>query len=162
MKNLAGNRDCDKIIVVELCRAGIEIVQGKRSNTEVPASVTGRLGGFTFHRAWYYWVVLGNMPLPIAEELYRDEVGKTDIRVEGHCGCPPPAEWVTWLDDDGKELIPLATKPEWDEQKLELPETHRFVDDPTKSGKPFITSYHIDTEIGLRILADAIKEHNLL
>lgn len=90
MDNLAGKQDCDTTIRSELERCGITIVEGERSTNEVPASLTGILGCFTFWRAWYYWVVNGNVPIDIALELYADPVGKTDVRVDGHCGCPEP------------------------------------------------------------------------
>ena len=78
MRNLAGNEECDQYIERELTRAGIEVVRGERMDTEVPASITGKLGDFTFKRAWYYWMVGGNVPLTVAEELYDDP----PIRVE--------------------------------------------------------------------------------
>lgn len=72
MRNLAGDKDCDKFIRAELTRCGIEIVEGERSTGEVPSSLTGRLGTFTFRRAWYYWIVNGPMPLDVAKRLYAD------------------------------------------------------------------------------------------
>jgi hypothetical protein len=91
MKNLAGNRECDVEIRRELTSCGIEIVElPEPRRGEVPARLTGRIGRFTFTRAWYYWVVQGSMPLARARTLYDNPVGRTDIRVEGHCGCPAP------------------------------------------------------------------------
>lgn len=127
MRNLAGNADCDRYIERELTRARIEVVRGERMDTEVPASITGKFGDFTFKRAWYYWMVDGNVPLTVAEELYDDPVGKEDVRVRGHSGCPPPEEWTSQID-----------------------------------GEAFVTSYHIDTEVGLRLFVDALKKHNFV
>ena len=121
MRNLAGNKDCDSFIVAELREAGIEIVQGERSTNEVPASVTGRLNGLTFTRGWYYWRVAGKVPIDIARELYQNPIGKTDVRVAGHCGCPPPDEWVNWYWADGREVLTTKTKLEFErlvQQKL--------------------------------------------
>ena len=119
MQNLAGNPNCDKYIECELNRCGIEIIKNEANlRNEVPATIEGKLGKFRFVRAWYYWMVDGPVPLDIAGKLYSDPVGKTDIRVMGHCGCPSPDEWA----HDG-----------------------------------FIHSYHIDSELGLRIFADAIR-----
>lgn len=95
MKNLAGVHECDEDIRKELAEAGIRVVVTKKVNTEVPYSVVGQLSYFTFRRAWYYWVVEGDVPLEVANEMYATEVGKKDVRVAGHCGCPPPAEWAT-------------------------------------------------------------------
>lgn len=100
MKNLAGDKNCDDTIKLELRRAGIPFVKDARHTGEVPYSVTGCLGKFTFVRAWYYWMVRGNLPLEVAKELHENPVGKTDVRVVGHCGCPPPEEWATKLDGE--------------------------------------------------------------
>ena len=32
--------------------------------------------------------------LEAAKEMYDDEVGAKFVRVAGHCGCPPPEEFV--------------------------------------------------------------------
>jgi len=165
VKNLAGNEDCDTFIEQELLRAGIKPVACKRSGGEVDSALEGKLGRFRFHRAWYYWVVIGNMPLAVAEELYRDPVGKTDVRVAGHCGCPPPKEWATWLDEKERRLFPLSEKPAGTSKIVEAilnDPTLRFVKNPSAEGEGFICSYHIDSEVGLRLFADAIKKHNLV
>jgi len=90
MLNLAGRDDCDQYIVEELVCVKIKVVRGERMAGEVPASITGILGPFVFERRWAYWAVKGPMPLRVAEELYADPIGKTDIRIAGHCGCPAP------------------------------------------------------------------------
>ena len=94
MKNLAGIQECDTEIRKELTEAGIRTVDTKKGDTEVPYSVVGQLSYFTFRRSWRYWMVDGNVPLEIAKEMYAIEVGKKDVRVVGHCGCPPPEEWA--------------------------------------------------------------------
>jgi hypothetical protein len=122
MINLAGVAECDRYIERELRRAGIAAVVGERSENEVAAAITGKIGPFTLWRAWRYWVVKGPMPLAVAREMYDDPVGVDDVRVAGHCGCPPPDEWAR----DG-----------------------------------VIDTYHIDTEVGLRVFVDAVKRHGL-
>ena len=95
MINLAGNLFCDRIIRKELSEAGIEIIQlSEPVKTEVPYSIFGKLGDIIFKRAWYYYIVSCHIPLTIAEQLYENEIGKRDIRVAGHCGCPPPRKWL--------------------------------------------------------------------
>jgi len=162
MKNLAGVADCDMDIRRELGRCYIDTVDIEKGNTEVPYSVIGKLGDMTFKRGWYYWVVNCRVPLEIARALYADPVGKTDIRVAGHCGCPPPEEWVTHLDDQGHVLCANSERPT-DESLVKSLESqgYRFVDDPTSEGKACITSYHIDTEVGLRVFADIVRRYNL-
>jgi hypothetical protein len=128
---MAGVPDCDKYIQAELLEAGIEIRSGAenwkytppktRNNGlvvvanwndymetweckgEVPYHIIGVLGDTTFKRAWYYWMVKCMVPLEVAEKMYEDPIGKKDVRVSGHCGCPPPNEWCK--DIDGKKYI---------------------------------------------------------
>ena len=99
MINLAGVDTCDETIKQELFASGIptEVVEIDRRHHEVPFTIIGRLGPYKFERLWYYWSVTGPMPLAAAQEMYEHEFGCKDVRVVGHCGCPPPAEWL----DDG-------------------------------------------------------------
>lgn len=95
MKNLAGNREADTFIRAELEACGIEVIStGTEQRGEVPASFVGKIGPFTFRRCWYYWSVDGPMPLTAANEMYHHPDGRHDVRVAGHCGCPPPSEWI--------------------------------------------------------------------
>jgi hypothetical protein len=162
MINLAGNRDCDKYIEKELQRCGIPILNVERANTEVPYSIVGQYGNFTFRRAWYYWMVEGPMPLLQAHELYDDPVGKTDIRVAGHCGCPAPTAWARYLDADGYFL---TLDPEGKEmakwvRMFELPPQHygfRYVKDLYEAVGSHVWSYHIDSELGLYLFAQKMR-----
>lgn len=95
-------------------------------------------------------------------------VGVTDIRVAGHCGCPPPKDWITFLADDGREVLDREQEASWQElidrghTKMQTyKDEYVFADDPAKVGKPYVTSYHIDSELGLRIFADTLKKHGL-
>jgi hypothetical protein len=187
MKNLATHEMDDKVandhnhlridheVETELLRCGIEVVHGDRSKGEVPASITGRLGSFTFSRAWYYWVVSGNVPLEVAKELFADVVGATDIRVNRNCTCPAPEGYnIEWLSLDARKVASLEDKKkfaEWAAKEADSPfkvigedglKIYEFSDDPASIGaKAYITSYHIDSELGLRIFADTIKKHGL-
>lgn len=96
MINLAGADYADQAIRDELGAVGVQLVDhGTRIGGEVPTRYTGTLGAFVFKRLWYYWSVRGPVPLPVACELYADPVGRNDVRVAGHCGCPPPEEWAS-------------------------------------------------------------------
>lgn len=124
MRNLAGNMDCDAYIAVELRRSMIASTECELDrHSEVPSRLRGKLCGITFQRAWTYWIASGPVPLGIAWWFYNDPIGRTDIRVAGHCGCPAP-------------------EPPWTE---------------TIDGASFVTTYHIDTEAGLRLFADTIR-----
>lgn len=106
MKNLAGETKADLHILKELSGAGIEIVEGEKSRGEVPYTLTGKLGDWNFSRAWTYWMAGAKegLPLEVATELHDREYalkGEREpatygqvVRVAGHCGCPPPNEWV--------------------------------------------------------------------
>ncbi len=171
MQNLAGNADCDKIILSELKRCGIPALQiPERTRSEVPYTYVGKAGAFDFRRAWYYWCVDGRVPLAVAQEMYDTEVGKRDIRVAGHCGCPPPIEWAYYYNEAGqmatssKEFqngIDLFTRMGHAES-LDKWKTEHFPCDDTSALPGFITSYHIDTELGLYIFAETLRKHQLI
>lgn len=168
MKNLAGDKDCDRDVERELTRCKIEIVRGDRTDREVPASITGKLGPFTFRRAWYSWVVDGPMPLEVARELYADPVGKTDVRAGGDAGCRPPETWADYFDADGRLLThdPDGKQAaEWDRLAPQLlpnaPRPNFVPDAPAVAAKAFVDTYHVDTEIGLRLLVDTIRRYGL-
>lgn len=134
MINLAGVQNCDETIKQELRSAGIDLVfHEKRTNNEVPYSVTGELkcGRFVFTRAWYYWVVQGKVPLDTARLMYADESRK-DVRVAGDCGSPPPDEWAEPSDEYLRHLCAEKGYP-YDQIK----------DNRT------VNVYHIDTQEGL-------------
>ncbi len=78
----------------ELTAAGIRVVHLPESMTkgEVPSRSFGELSMWGFQRRWYYWAAQGpGIPPDIAEKLHA-EFG-TQVRVDGHCGCPSPLEW---------------------------------------------------------------------
>lgn len=169
MINLAGHKDADRIILDELRRCRIEAVEHHAYfDTEVRTKYTGRLGPFSFRRACRYWVANGPVPIAVARELYADPVGVTDIRVDGHCGCPAPGEFGTrWVDLDGRKVLSMAehasaTRYAASDSDIiakvgrDVLAEHRFDEDPTRF-EGFIDTYHIDSEVGLRIFADMIR-----
>lgn len=168
MINLAGRPDADAEIRRELERARLEIVELDRTKLEVSATLAGKFGPWTFTRAWYYWVAAApdgqGIPIELARELYKDPVGKTDVRVGGHCGCPAPDEYgATYLDAEGRLLM-----SEKDRETMEHFIKHDLVDANVMDGRAFtadprkdfyratIDLYHIDTEVGLRLFADVL------
>jgi hypothetical protein len=158
MKNLAGNKLCDSYIAEELSLAGILITDfSARSSKEVPASIYGELNNFRFERAWYYWVVSGNMPLKYAKELY-DKYKDLNIRVAGYCGNPPPDEWsesLGWYEKAQPHLDKFFNHEISYEQ---LEETGNSL---KNEGEQYITLYHIDTQEGLKKFAEMIKNNNI-
>ncbi len=166
MRNLAGQQECDEYIKDELERARIPVEHAPAHRNEVPYTLMGRLGEIAFSRAWTYWVADGMVPLEIAEELYDDPVGKTDIRVAGHAGAPPPAEWARWVTPGGAEVSPADQEADYrafyERHPKATPMNEAFSDNPEELGARLgVTSYHIDTEVGLRLFADTLKVHSL-
>lgn len=175
MKNLAGNADCDVFIRSELLLARIPIVDHPRTDhPDIKTTVSGQLGEFRFQRLWYYWQAVGPVPLVLAKQLYADPVGKKAIRVAGHCGCPPPEHpWVDHYaadgvqlvhDPDGKQLREvnemLSSPSEYMREVAQSCLTkYRYVLDAfTVAARSVVSLYHIDSEEGLRIFADAVRK----
>lgn len=115
--NKAGRHgDTDDILRAELEAAGIVVEQNdlfRSTSGEVHTSIVGTLHGWTFRRAWYYWVCEGpGIEVAAAERLHAEH-GQT-ARVAGHCGCPSPREWFKGLAcglyhvDDAPGLRALA------------------------------------------------------
>lgn len=77
----------------ELVAAGIEVtIIGLTPRGEVPSQAFGSLSMWSFERAWYYWIAKGpGLPVEVAERLHASH--GTQVRVDGHCGCPSPREW---------------------------------------------------------------------
>jgi hypothetical protein len=102
MKNLArsepfSDADLEEVTAIakaELEAAGIEtyVMPFAPNRTKVPSKAVGGIAGWSFRRAWYYWVAEGpGIPVEAAEKLHATH-GK-EVRVAGHCGCPSPREW---------------------------------------------------------------------
>ena len=95
LENYAGMVNKDKEIADELRIAKIEVNHHEflRDEGEVKTSVRGILHGWSFFRAWYYWVAKGpGIPPKYADELHKKH--GEEVRVSGHCGCPSPKEWL--------------------------------------------------------------------
>ncbi len=168
MENLAGNSGCDLIIREELTQASI-IVSSLEDSGEVPASIMGilRKNGttiFTFVRAWYYWKIEGSVPLEVAKIIYANPIGEKDVRVAGHCGCPPPEEWAfpkkEVLLDLGvykapSEKYPLGQSPT--NSELAKMCNSGEINEPR-----FVEIYHIDSQEGLNLFVKTMREHGLV
>lgn len=162
MKNLAGRSDSDAECVSELLAAGIQIEVVEKPYGEPQTRIVGKLGGIEFRRAWYYWIASGRVPFDVAQRLYADPIGQRDVRVVGHCGCPPPEEWVHWFDGDE----PVCIDPDGEEEttfkrlvakgSLGVKDMPRF-SKTTDSLQGYIETYHIDSAEGLRLFADAMR-----
>ena len=171
MKNLAGNKDCDKYIRDELERANIEIVTVEldTQHHEVPFTLEGRLnkGKIKLWRAWYYWVAEGRIPYDIAQKIYAHPEGKKTVRAGGHCGCVDPSTQLTWISKESGK--PAISQEKYDKQIKPMLETmpeivehfnekNDVVDNVSKMCDPFVTCYHIDDQAGLLLYSMLTSE----
>jgi hypothetical protein len=169
MQNLANSRaaqadptavrKADVLIECELRRCGIQIVRQEQPTMgEVVTHLTGKLGPFRFTRAWTYWVMKGPMPLRAAQALYASPVGMTDVRAGGDAGCAPPDRYATWRMEDGREVVPSKQEADFDRFHLDK---SRFVFLDAPFGLEvalFVGTYHVDSELGLYVLAEQIRQ----
>lgn len=173
MMNLAGITDADRQIGYELGHSGIPVVEASPTEvrrSRVPFTLAGRLGSFYFLRYRDYWSVTGNLPLGIAEKLYDDPIGRTDVRVAGNRSCLSPAECAVRLMDDGSYVLGSR----WGNTAEGFSSFGEYVlrsepgvmgpnpilhDDPAaKAAKLYITSYDIDSQEGLDLFARTVRE----
>ncbi len=185
MKNLAavthdpsyslaeGIKKTEKEICHELSISGVPVVSIlPKDRGEIQSSVGGKLGDFRFFRAWYYWVVLGNFPIKVAQEIWETEVGKKDIRAGGDCGPVAPEGYVvSWLAPDGRKIINLSEKESADRYILDGVFTQEEVDarwlfakpeDFARLGEQYVTCYHVDSQQGLNLLLEIMRKHRLV
>lgn len=169
MKNLAGDKTANTHIQEELFLAGIPAFEVEDSQGEVPYSFIGKIGNWTFKRAWTYWIAYvpddaAGMPLKEAVELHNQKypigvdiknMGSV-VRAGGHCACPSPLEYGAYpLYDDSfkEECVKIGKDP--------LYLTRGEISELCNSGEikleRYVDHYHVDDLIGLRELATLIK-----
>lgn len=158
MRNLAGRKDCDRFIRKELNKVNIPIVARDLSKREVPASIAGQLGPFSFERAWFYWVVRGPLPLHVARKLYQHPE-RNVIRASGYAGGIHPNQVAIRIHQN-KEVAPKEDQADWlafcERKSYAKPDDYVFSDDP-QLGQRFVMSYHIDSQAGLRAFVRAVR-----
>lgn len=158
MNNLARydySSDVDQKVKEELQIANIPIFQlPNYMNTEVKTKYIGILNGFVFYRAWTYWVCEGDVPLEVANNIYKN-YNELLIRAGGHCGNVEPEEesYNPIYDGELKTLLEKVGIKEY------MKSADKIVDD--KSLPRYVAVYHIDTQLGLCKLVQEIKENNL-
>lgn len=138
----------------------------------ISTSKVFKKGLFTFDFYNYYYRVKGIVPKAVAEELYAHPLGKLDIRVAGHCGCPPPFEWLSVYAPDGRVVLNTSARKDFNayvtdgiysEEQLEkyLNQTYIF-DDNLDNYLQAIELYHIDSEAALVLFFSVLERHGLL
>ena len=177
MKNLAGDNDADVFVKEELYLAGIPM-EYEQSKGEVPYKTIGRLGKWTFRRAWYYWVATvedlkDGLPLDIAVKLHETphptdnkRILGQSIRSGGHCGCPSPAEYgaqPVYDENFDKTLTELGYEKKhheiidadyWD---ISVGEISKLCNEGKIKVERYVDCYHIDDQIGLSEFAKVVK-----
>jgi hypothetical protein len=178
MENLAGNKDADRFIKEELYLAGIPQVAVDLGRSEVPYTIIGKLGKWTFKRAWYYWVASAENPkdglvLAKAIELHERKHPTNDkkkilgnvIRAGGDCTCPSPKSYVAqpaYDEELDRQLTALGYKKKryegldiegWD---LNYGQIGKLCDEGKLTVDRYVDCYHIDDQIGLVEFAKAI------
>lgn len=165
--------DIENEIREELIRCEIDIVEGEKYEGVLQSRISGKLGDFRLSRGKYYWIVVGKIPIKLAIKLYQSHIGHRDIRVNGDCGSTPPDEkQQTWFTPGGKEILSKEQERETYKEigsspvlkKLWEDNKHRYIfsDNKESLGNGYITMYHIDSELGLYIFVNAIKEAGLI
>lgn len=167
MINLAGKKDADRYIEKELYLAGVP-TDIEKSDGEVPYTIIGKLEGWIFRRAWYYYTVscLDGLGLPynLAVELHEKKYPVSDekygilgqsVRVDGHCGCPHPKEcrYPTLNSIEDEFIVARKTFPDINfdtKRAFDRSWLREFC------GVKYIRLYHIDTLIGLKEFASIV------
>lgn len=120
-------------------------------NTEVKTRYIGILNGFVFYRAWSYWVCEGDMPLDIADKIYKN-YKELKIRAGGDCGNKSP------ITQSYNPIYEKEMKEYRDKVGIkEFIKTCEDVVHDDKTQPRFVDTYHIDTQLGLCKLAETIK-----
>ena len=149
----------------------IPVVEVPQHTGEVASSIEGVLGSgaMKFTRAWYYWVAVGKVPAMIAHKIFAHPEGEASVRIGGHCGCPSPEKYgLIWFDSaSGKKII---FRKEYDEAIRILGDggkNEEYIKSLNKeyvvdSGQPkerFATCYHIDSQAGLLLFSQYMREY---
>lgn len=179
MKNLAGNKESDQYILEELYLAGIEAAKSDQTKNEVSANYIGKLGNWTFIRAWYYWIATTEDAKGLLESdaiklhntknpLSNDILG-LEIRADGYAGGIDPTKVSTpnMTPEFEDKLLSLG----YQKKKLQFANIEYLdissseVKDLIKENKitptdMTVDTYHIDTIVGLREFANFIKNNH--
>lgn len=190
MKNLAGIDDADAYIQEELLLAGIPLVKGEQSKSEVPYTYTGSLCGWHFRRLWCYWSAAQSvdgegLPLDLAVAMHErrypivgDNQPKTYgqvVRAGGHAAGPHPNDMAYHYDAAGHSIIIdlkgdneratvdfLQHADAVDPSIVALFRNMRFVKslDRIEGLRSYVNLYHVDTQLGLNELARVIGSYH--
>lgn len=169
--------DVDQTIKEELYLAGIPIIN-EEGKGEVPYTIIGKLGNWTFRRAWYYWIAsvknrINGLPLKIASELHEkknptnNEILGHIIRSGGHGGCPHPKDYGAdplYNKELDEQLKKLGYKEEYSEilkenfVPISVGEVSKLCNEGKLNVERYVDCYHIDDQIGLNEFAKFLNK----
>jgi len=184
MRNAAGDHTSSEYIPKELAEARVNIDQHTAMipDPEIKTHFTGNLHGWTFRRAWYYWIARCedefNDGLELKYALPLHNLIGQEVRLAGHCGCPSPVDncflWCTIFAKDGKIIMPkkawnanikffeaIADKSPERMGAFKDKFIPMYAKDIKKAGdsiKIVSNSYHIDTQEGFNIFTNVLKK----
>lgn len=124
------------------------------------------LNGFIAYHYNYYLVVNGKMPLTQAELMFdKYDNDKVLIRVDGGCEDCTPESWATHdkiKDFSGNIDFSLYMAVEGGLASIDE-EFKQLKRDLLKSDRKnfYVETYHIDTEVGIKIISNVIKGENV-
>ena|GEM_PF-2006234 len=161
MNNLAGVKNADVTIREELCLAGIP-VELEQADSEVPYTIIGKLCGWEFRRAWYYYIATCPKGLgipydeavlfhvkeyPVPDDKYH-VIGEA-VRINGHACGYPPDKFTYYTKNDIVEAFEKFHNDYPDLPSVDIDK--HFEEESLReiNGTKYIRSYHIDTQIGL-------------
>jgi hypothetical protein len=107
-------------------------------------------------------VVNGEVPLNLAQKLYQNPIGRKDVRVSGHCGCPPPEEWCEpsmTVQEHIKTNLGYKEEMTWKEKLIFWQKHEAEFKEECKKYKQYIYCYHIDSQEGLNLFVQTLIEN---
>jgi hypothetical protein len=158
-KTLAHNPNADHHIRHELSQVKIPAIPTGPHSNDVPYTIRGQLGLFTFTRQQNFWTSKGPVPIWTAEQL-QAHPASPGLTADGD---------RTWMTPTGKEVLPTARETGliYTEALLGPMMAVRaeliFSDDPLSLGAQLaIPRYRIHTMQSFRLFVVTLKAHGLI
>jgi len=166
-KNLAGNNvpepERSEIVMTELLLTELTPIEELNQSGEVKVKWKAELNGWTFRRAWRYWIVknensgftLEQAQQFAAKEMPNKRACGEYVRVSGGAG-------GSFLDEDNlkvPEKIVEGICAKYGDFSLLTPEKKREFHEALQNyPHKYVCSYHVDNLLGLKYLVEAIRE----
>src|SRR5258706_10949062 len=172
MKNLLRHPRAEDHIRQELSICGVPIVTIlPEDQSDVPTNICGKLGAFVFLRISEGYLVQGNVPLEIAQELYACPFVDDILAMGRYASHITLEEIASWVTPEGKLLVDLKEKHIFDSliraksiTQEEVNDIFLFADPANFStlGQRCIPLYIIDSQEGLNFFLNTLRKHRLV